>query len=419
MREIGFHSGTGPGRRPTAAAVVALVATALLAAGVVFVALGAPVGGAAGAADTDPVAVENGSTYTVGQPLSFAVDSDRNGDGFQVRENDSFVAVYEAVDGEVVIEDTEALGPGEYTLEHGNTAEVVYTFTLEPAPETPSDTPTPDPEDDVDERYEHRIIWPHEIPRDQRRNAETTTGGLHWIGDMLRIEVGDDAFVEVRDDGEVLRTLVNDGDETYLPTSDMPPGTYTVAHEDGDWSFRLGLQVQRFAVTVDEDARVVDIDSSRPAYRVTLSSDTVSNATLADAFANATAIEDDRGRTVAVVEGAGRSTKLPYDADGLPEGTHNLTVAVPDAPVSATVAVTGTGTVESTPEPPTTETDPEPETDEEPAGTDDETDDETATTEAAAASPATPGEDDLSAPGFGPVAALVGVLAAALLARRR
>lgn len=453
MRDTGPHttpreSGDPSLSRVASLATVSFVIVALATVLLVALALGS--GGAIAAVDGDvtaatdhTVAVENGSTYTVGQALSFAVDPDRNGEGFQVRENDSFVAVFEAADGEVVVEDTAALGPGEYTLEHGNTGEVVYEFALEPAPETPTATPTPTPTPEPGSepgRYEHRLVWPDDIPRDERRNAETTTGGLHWIGDTLRIEVGDNAFVEVRDDGEVIRTLVNDDDDVaYLPTSDMPTGTFTVAHENDEWSFRLGLQLQQFDVTVDDGGGESDgsggdgtdgergtsavvLDSSRPDYAVTLTSDAASNATVANAFANATATETDEGRVVARVDGAGRDTRLPYDPDALPNRTHTLTVAVTDAPVSRTVAIEGTGSVESTPVPRATEakstegggsndgdgTD----SDGEPGATD-------GTGDGGGGGAAPMADGGSSVPGFGPIAALVALLAAAALARRR
>ena len=412
---------------------VGFLAIALLTAVALAAAAPATVGAAdapAVSADEDAVDVEDGGTYTVGQPLSFAVADERNGDGFQLRENDSFVAVYEAADETVLVDDTDAHGPGEYTLEHGNTGEVVYAFTLEPAPETPEPTPTPDPEEGEDETaVEHRTIWPNDLTREQRSNAVTTTGGFHWVGETLRFEV-EDGFVEVRLDDEVVRTLVDDDGETFLPTSDLPDETYRVAHEDGDWAFTVGLGLQRFEATLlaaddrTDDEPAVHLDSSRPDYPMTLSAETVSNATLADAFADAEAAEHD-GRTVAHADSAGRETTLPFDPDVLPEGDHNVTVAVADAPVSASVMVTGTGDVTSTPEPADEAADGDETTD--PDATEGTPEEDGAAGEDGAGNgegndagePVDPDDTEEMAPGFGIGVTLLGLVTAAAVAVRR
>lgn len=199
-----------PSRKAT---LVVLVSTFVL--GLTFIGV---VGSAVTETDTtdqtssEPVIVENGSTYDVSQTLQFNVS--RSNDTYEIRtEDDAYVDMVAAENGAVTF-DTSGMNGGTYVLIHHDSETTEYEFTLESTATTTTSTTTTEDSATTVEDGGH-----YEIP------AQLSFENLEE-GDSYELRKGDEnVYVDQ------FQPATN---RIQLDTEGLNPGEYSLIHTESD-----------------------------------------------------------------------------------------------------------------------------------------------------------------------------------------
>lgn len=208
-----------PSRVTTVVILISFVLAGLATVGIV----GSAITGTSTVEQTssEPVMVENGSTYDVSQTLQFDVNS--SNDTYEIRtESDAFVDMLSAEDGIVTL-DTAGMSGGTYVLVHHDTGTVEYEFTLRQ-----TETTTTSPTTTVD-------------------SATTVEdGGQYEIPGLLSFEnlqEGDQYELRKGDDRAYVDQFQPTDSRIELATEGLDSGEYRLIHaESGEVTYQFTLE---------------------------------------------------------------------------------------------------------------------------------------------------------------------------------
>lgn len=226
-------------------------------------------------------------------------------------------------------------------------------------------------------------------------------GGEYWAGDTLAFQnatTHEFYRVETVSGEEVVEQQAATDGHLYVNTTGYQAGAYRVLNESDDELTRFGVSVQELDATVDGEALL--LESNRDGYNATVSVSNDSTNVTAQVFANING-------TTGSLEALGTEEEIALKTGGLAPGEYTVDIrADGGANTSTTFTV-----AEETPTPTPTETATETATPTPTQTATDAPDDTPSPTETPSdTGTQSPSVTGTSTPGFGMMAALVGVL---------